>query len=248
MVFEWGGHWDEAKLQRRAERQMVEQVPKCIRVLLVGDQSLILEALACLLSQESDIRVVGRGTSQGDVMNLVETTSSDVLLHDSGSSDATALDFLQFAKQEGLPVPVIVVSPFSSRYVVHQALVTGARGYVLKRASSRDLVHAIRSVHAGGVYLDGAIDGMPVEALWPLGLGEMPAGAIQIRVLAPREEEVLRLIALGFTAKEIADKLGINPRSVETHKRRASAKLGVRSRAKIVEYGMMKGWFRHFGH
>ncbi|NGM38946.1 response regulator transcription factor [Methylobacterium sp. DB0501] len=208
----------------------------------------MLEALECLLLQENGISIVGRGTSLLDAGNLAEATVSDILVHDVSLSETTAVDVLHLLKQEGLSVPVVVVSTVSNRHIVHQTLAAGARGYVLKRASSRHLVHAIRSVHAGGVYLDAEIGGTPVEALQLAGLGKVASGAITVRPLAPREEEVLRLIALGFTAKEIGDRLGINARSVETHKRRAIDKLGVRTRAKIVEYGMMKGWFRNAPH
>ncbi|WP_162501336.1 LuxR C-terminal-related transcriptional regulator [Methylobacterium crusticola] len=219
---------------------------KGIQVLLAGDQNLILEALECLLSRHDDMHVVGRGTSRCDVMHLVATAPCDLFLYDSSLSETTATDFLQFVRQEGLPIPVVVVSAFSTHHSIHRALVAGARGYVLKRASSRTLVHAIRSVHAGGVYLDADLGETLAGALGAVGLGAAAAGAMADRPLAPREEEVLRFIALGFTAKEIADRLGINERSVETYKRRASEKLGVRTRAEIVEYGMMKGWFKLF--
>lgn len=232
---------------------MAGPAPDCIKIFLAGDQRLMLEALECLLLQERGIRVVGRGmSSRGmssrDVVNLAGATASDILLHDISLSETTAVDVLHHLKQEGVCVPVVVVSTVSNRHIVHQALAAGARGYVLKRASSRHLVHAIRSVHAGGVSLDAAIGGTPVEALQLSRLGGAVCDAITVRPLASREEEVLRLIALGFTAKEIGDRLGIHARSVETHKRRATGKLGVRTRAEIVAYGMMKGWFRHAPH
>src|SRR5262249_37354434 len=120
------------------------------------------------------------------------------------------------------------------RGYLQQLLQAGAVGYVLKRAAADDLIHAIRAVVRGGTYLDPSLAGKVLG-----GLAGRPAhdGA-----LSDREEEVLGLIARGFTNREIAARLEVSVKTVETHKARAMEKLGLESRAGIVAHAIQAGW------
>jgi DNA-binding NarL/FixJ family response regulator len=118
-------------------------------------------------------------------------------------------------------------------------LQAGASGYLLKRAAADDLIHAIRTVARGGIYLDPSLAGTVLGGLrTPSIRAGFPGGA----PLSDREEEVLRLIARGFTNREIATQLDVSVKTVETHKARAMEKLGVDSRAGIVAYAIRSGW------
>jgi DNA-binding NarL/FixJ family response regulator len=213
-----------------------------IRVLLGEGQALVLAGLERLLGEAGDIAVIGCTTSGRKALRLVLDERPDVALLDVDLGESSAIAVLQELQGQGSHVPVIVLSGHTDRHYVQQALVAGARGYVLKQGTSANLLNAIRSVHAGGLYLDPEMAEICVAAAPPRV--EHAAPRIAVRPLTAREEEVIRLIALGFTAKEIGGKLGINARSVETHKSRASDKLGLRSRAKIVQYGVLRGWFQ----
>ena len=121
------------------------------------------------------------------------------------------------------------------RGYLQQLLQAGASGYLLKRAAADDLIHAIRTVARGGTYLDPSLAG---KVLGGLGGAAGPGR----RPLSDREEEVLRLIARGFTNREIAAQLDVSVKTVETHKARAMEKLGVDSRAGIVAHAIRAGW------
>jgi DNA-binding NarL/FixJ family response regulator len=136
---------------------------------------------------------------------------------------------------------VIVLTRHADRAFVQQLLQAGASGYVLKRSASEELVRAIGRVAAGQVYIDPAVAefvvggtaGRGVHALIDAGPG-----------LSSREEDVLRLIACGLLSKEVAARMRISIKTVDTHKTNAMRKLGMTSRVDVVRYAVMRGWLQ----
>ncbi|KMO33199.1 LuxR family transcriptional regulator [Methylobacterium tarhaniae] len=217
-------------------------LPRVTRVLLADDHPLLLNGVTALLEACEGLQVVGQAGSGSQALRLIGQLKPDVAVLDIALPD---LHGIAVAKQVAKDVPatrIVMLSAHEDRVYVQQALSAGARGYVLKRSASETLGQAVRAVRSGGVYLDPAIAAHLVTA----SLAE-PASRevaqLDARTLTQREQEVIRLIALGFTTKEAAARLGITDKSVETYKARASDKLGVRSRAKIVQYGILQGWF-----
>ena len=117
-------------------------------------------------------------------------------------------------------------------------LLAGVKGYVLKRAAADDLIRAVRAVAAGGVYLDPSV----AEQALPTSTADRASSRAGSEELSPREEAVLKFTAQGFSNKEIAGRLEISIKSVETYKARAALKFDLRSRADIVRYGVSRGW------
>ena len=140
------------------------------------------------------------------------------------------------------PTAILVLSIHDERVYIQRALAAGARGYLHKRSTGDDLAHAVRAVSSGGLFLDPSVAGrhLGLPDASP-GHGSRPPVSASI-ALTRREQEVVRCIAHGYTSKEVAVQLGINSKSVETHKARAAEKLGIVGRAKLVEYAMMQGW------
>jgi len=135
---------------------------------------------------------------------------------------------------------VLVLTLHEDRAYLNQALEAGVRGYILKRSAVENLVQAIRAVMVGGLYVDPAIvgrvlDGQRASARPSGGKGTAPA-------LTDREADVLKMVALGFTNKEIASRLDVGVKSVETYKARGLEKLGLKTRAELVRYASGQGW------
>jgi DNA-binding NarL/FixJ family response regulator len=124
---------------------------------------------------------------------------------------------------------------------VRLLLESGARGYVLKRAAAEELIYAIRTVAAGGLYLDPAVAGQFVGGLVRRGAGLVACAGAE---LSHREGEVVQLIAAGHSNKEVAARLGLSVKTVETYKGRSLEKLGLRSRADLVRYALQRGWLQ----
>jgi DNA-binding NarL/FixJ family response regulator len=136
-------------------------------------------------------------------------------------------------------VKILALTVHEDRAYVQPLLQAGARGYLLKRSAAEDLVRAIRAVAAGGIYLDPAIAD---KALSDGARPTEPGGESVTGELSHREREVLQFTAQGFSNKEIAGKLDVSVKTVETYKARAAEKLGLRTRADIVRYGVRQGW------
>lgn len=212
-----------------------------IRVLLADDHPLFLSGVRTLLEQADDMSVVGEAASGTQALRMIGETRPNVAVLDMTMPGLNGIAIAQDLAELGLQTRVIILSAHEDWTYPQQALRAGAQGYVLKRSTCDCLLQAIRAVQDGGLYLD------PIIAKYFVpGAGRVPTRAVgpgPLR-LTEREHEVLRLIALGFSSKEVAGKLGVTAKSVETYKLRASEKLNIRTRSKIVEYGMMQGWFQ----
>jgi DNA-binding NarL/FixJ family response regulator len=139
-------------------------------------------------------------------------------------------------------VKVLALTVHEDRGYLRQLLEAGARGYVLKRAAAEELIHAIRTVAAGGTYLDPAIAGKVLGAFVRPPAGK---GVSEGSDLSDREAEVLRLIAAGHSNKEISARLSLSVKTVETYKARSMEKLDLHSRADIVRYALQRGWLHN---
>jgi DNA-binding NarL/FixJ family response regulator len=134
---------------------------------------------------------------------------------------------------------VVALTVHVDRGYLQQLMQAGAAGYLLKHAAADDLIHAIRTVARGGTYLDPSLAVKVMGGLVGRSDGAPPDA---VAALSDREEEVVRLIARGFTNREIAARLDVSVKTVETHKARAMEKLGVDSRAGIVAHAIRAGW------
>ena len=135
---------------------------------------------------------------------------------------------------------VLVLTVHEDAAYVQPMLKAGAKGYLLKRSAAEDLLRAVHAVASGGVYLDPSVAGHALGDASPAARGadsDAPGEA-----LSPRETETLRLIAQGFSNKEIARRIDVSVKSVETYKARAAEKLGLRTRAEIIRYAASHGW------
>lgn len=222
-------------------KAMIPEGEHPIRLLLAERYTLVLAGLKLLLHEDPGIDVIGATTSGREALHVILHQRPDVAVLDVDLEEIGALAVLDQLREEKGGAHVLVLSGCVDQRSVQEALFAGARGYVLKQGTSASLLHAIRSVREGGLYVDPDV----AEACAAAALSLHPAGRVQPhpRAVTAQEEGVIRLIALGYTAKEIGDRLGISARSVEALKARATDKLDLRHRTKIVQYGVMRGWF-----
>jgi DNA-binding NarL/FixJ family response regulator len=210
-----------------------------VRVVLADDHPIVREGLRRLIDAQSDMRVVGEAADGEAAVHAARTLAPDVLVMDLsmpvlGGAQATAQ-----VRRDCPGVKVLALTVHEERAYLTQLLRAGASGYVLKRAASSELVHAVRTVAAGGTYVDPSLTSTLVEGY----LDGEAAGDEPIHdALSDREREVLLRIAQGFSNKEIAAELALSVKTVETYKARVAEKLGLRSRVDMVRYASRKGW------
>ena len=215
-----------------------------IRVVLADDHPIVREGLRILVNSEADMRVVGEAADGEAAWRVAKTLLPDVLVMDLsmpvlGGAEATAL-----VRRDCPMVKVLALTVHEERAYLTQLLRAGASGYVLKRAAPAELVRAVRTVAAGGTYIDPSLTGSLVEGF----LEAHVEGEEATDNLSDREREVIERIARGFSNKEIAAELGLSVKTVETYKARVAEKLGLRTRVDIVRYAARKGWLAEGGH
>jgi DNA-binding NarL/FixJ family response regulator len=212
-----------------------------VRVLLVDDHPVIRAGVRALLESEPDLCVVAEAGDGDAAARLARDVAFDVALFDvslPGTGGAELTKQVLAAKPD---VRVLALSAHEDISFVRMLLDAGALGYVLKRSACDELVLAIRIVARGGTYLDPSLAGQLVGSN---ARRTSPAGGLPAVSLSEREAEVIRLIAHGHTAKEMAASLGLSPRTLETYKARAMSKLNLRSRADLIRYAMRAGWLK----
>jgi DNA-binding NarL/FixJ family response regulator len=210
-----------------------------VRVLIAEDHETVREGLKLILGAQSDIEVVGEA---GDGLTAVERAQElmpDVVLMDISMPRLNGLRATKKLKESCPNVKIIALTRHKDDGYLQQLLSVGASGYVLKQSSSPELLHAIRSVAIGGKYLDPAVAGKVIGGFAGPRSGAPSRGD---RTLSDRETETLRLLAWGYSNKEIAGQLGLSVKTVEVHKANAMRKLGMQSRIEIVRYAVLQGW------
>ena len=210
-----------------------------LRIVLADDHAIVREGLRALIDRQGDMEVVGEAADGRAAVEIAERLQPDVVVMDVSMPvmNGTRATRELMGRQPDLKILALTVH--EERSYLRELLEAGASGYLLKRAAAEELVHAIRRVAGGGLYIDGHLIPEVLDRFVRHPRGD---GKSQGQPLTPREEEVLRQIAKGYSNKEIAGQLSVSVKTVETHKARASEKLKVHSRAGIVRYAMQQGW------
>ncbi len=210
-----------------------------ITIVLADDHRVVREGFRALLLTEPDFRIVGETGDGLQAMRLVDQLKPQVLITDLMMPGLSGIDVARQLRQREVRTRVLLLSMHANEAYVAEALRHGAAGYVLKDSSGADLVRAVREVAAGRRYLSP-----PFSEPAMLAYLEKfrKTGAFDLHeTLTNREREVLHLAAEGHTNGEIAAKLYISPRTVETHRANLMRKLGLRSHADLIRYALQRG-------
>lgn len=212
-------------------RHFVTATRATVKIALADDHAVVRSGLRMLLESEADLAVVGEAGALEDIAGVVDDGRPDVLLLDVHMRGGASLDLIPALAERTC---VLVLTMQDDPGYARTAMRAGARGYVLKEAEDAELLQAVRTVAGGGTYLDPAIGG---RLLTSSGRGVAPE-------LTEREREVLRLIALGHTNAEMAERLYLSLRTVETHRANIHRKLGTDSRVELVQHALEQGLVR----
>jgi DNA-binding NarL/FixJ family response regulator len=215
-------------------------VTEKIRIVLADDHPIVLDGLRNLIRVEPDFELVGEAASGLSALKIIREQRPDVAVLDISMPELNGIVLSRRLAGEMPVLRLLVLTLHEDRAYLNQALEAGVRGYVLKRSAVENLVQAIRAVLVGGLYIDPAIVGRVFESKQvnkrlAARKGVAPA-------LTDREADVLKMAALGFTNKEIASRLDVGVKSIETYKARGLEKLGLKTRAELVRYASGQGW------
>ncbi len=211
-----------------------------LRIFLADDHVVVREGLKALINAQSGMTVVGEAADGLTACQEVNRLKPDVVVMDVSMPELTGSQATERLAKESPQVKVLALTVHEDKGYIRQLLAAGAAGYVLKRAAAEELIHAIRVVAGGGIYLDPTMAGKVVG-----GFVRRATGAdSQLAVLSERETEVGRLTAAGYSNKEVAARLDLSVKTVETYRARAMEKLGLQSRADLVRYAVQQGWLQ----
>jgi DNA-binding NarL/FixJ family response regulator len=207
-------------------------------VVLAEDHSIVREGLRLLLAGDPSLRVVGEAADGIAAVELVERLQPNLLIVDVMMPGLNGLDVIRQTAQRSPHTAIVVLSMYADESYVLRALRLGALGYVLKQASSTDLLKAIAAVLDGRTYLSEPLSERAISAYVDKAR-ERPADPYES--LTPREREVFQLVAEGLTTAAIADRLTISPRTAEVHRMNLMRKLGLNSHTDLVRFAIKRG-------
>jgi two-component system response regulator NreC len=210
-----------------------------IRIVIVDDHFVVRLGLRTLLETEPDMVVVGEGANGIEGVAQAELLKPDVVVMDISMPEMDGLEATRRIRALGQSSHVLILTVHAQERYLFSVLRAGASGYVLKSTIDTELVEAIRVVSRGEAFLYPSATRMVLEDY----LTRVQSGNEQdaYERLSEREREVLRLLALGHTAGDIAERLYLSPKSVETYRARIMEKLGLDSRPALVRYALARG-------
>jgi DNA-binding NarL/FixJ family response regulator len=210
-----------------------------VRVLLVDDHPVVREGLRVLIDRQPGMRVVGEAADGATAAVKAGELQPHVVVMDISMPGVNGADATREIRKVSPHIRVVALTVHEDRTYVRELVEAGAAGYVLKRSAGEDLLRAIETVARGETYLDPGVAGLVLNELVR---GQRKSG--EAAELSNREIDVLRLIAQGFSNKEIGVRLRISTKTVETYKARAMEKLALTGRVDIVRLAVQEGWLR----
>lgn len=197
-----------------------------IRLMLVDDHPLVRDGLRARLANSPDIQVVGEAGDATEALEALHSCQPNVVLMDIGMKEVNGIDLTAMLIQRAPGLAVIMLSMYDNAEYVQRALAAGARGYVLKDAPSQEILMALHTVAAGGLYLSARMMAQAFRTPAPRNL------------LSMREQDILAFLASGKSSKHIARDLELSVRTVESHRQSIRRKLGLETQADLIRYAV----------
>ena len=210
-----------------------------IRVVLADDHAVVRKGIRQFMEEAGDITVVAEAADGDAALEAIRREKPDVAVLDIQMPRRTGIEVTRAVRDERLPVGVLVLTAYDDDPYVQAVLEAGANGYVLKNASSDEIVQAVHTVNEGQMALGPAV-ARKIVSRW-MSAGQTPPEPAEARP-TPREMEVLKLLTRGFTNKAIAAQMKISERTVQGHIASLFDKLGVSSRTEAVVRAAQLGW------
>ncbi len=213
-----------------------------IRVLIAEDHKTVREGLKMIVAAETDMEVVGLAGDGTEAVELAQKLQPDIIVMDISMSGVNGIEAAAELKKIAPSIKILTLTRHNDKAYLQKLLQVGVSGYVLKQSEADELLRALRTIAGGGNYLDPAVTEIVFDicAVKPNKL----RGEVANEQLSDRESEVLRLIARGYSNKQIAGQLKTSVKTIETQKATAMRKLKINGRDEIVSYAIVQGWLK----
>ncbi|HMP00876.1 MAG TPA: response regulator transcription factor [Gemmatales bacterium] len=208
--------------------------PRPARLIIIDDHPAVREALALRIARHSDMKLVGEADGYNTALRLISTTHPDVAIVDIGLKEGNGLDLIKRLRDRGETLRVLVWSMYNESLYAERALRAGAQGYITKQQATEDIIGAVREVLAGRVYLSPDM----TQQLLGRSVGTRSGPALPEECLSDRELEVYRLMGQGLSARSIAERMRLSPKTVETYRERIKEKLGLATTPELLRHAI----------
>jgi DNA-binding NarL/FixJ family response regulator len=210
-----------------------------LRILIADDHAIVRQGLKLLIDSQPDMKVIAEAASGDAVLQQAAAVKPDVVIMDISMPGINGLMATRMLKQRQPDTTIVALTRHEEKTYLEELLRAGASAYVLKQSAPTEFLRAVRAVAAGGIYLDPSMTAQVADGL----LAPKPSVDAEGGGKATeRENQVLRLVAIGHSNVEIAEKLLISVKTVEVHKTNAMRKLGLTGRVDVIRYGVLQGW------
>jgi two-component system, NarL family, response regulator NreC len=213
-----------------------------LRILIAEDHLTVRAGLKLIVDAEKDMKVVGETDNGREAIELAKQLQPDIVLMDISMPELNGLVATAKLKRVLPEIKILTLTRHTDDAYLRELMEAGASGYILKQSAAGELIRAIRTVAGGNFYLDPSLTEKVFRDF--SGKNGKLRGDLSGERLTARESETLRYVALGYSNREIAEKLDVSVKTVEAHKANALKKLNMTSRKDIVGYAIMQGWMR----
>jgi two-component system response regulator NreC len=213
-----------------------------LRILIAEDHVSVREGFKFIIESQADMEVIGEAGDGRAAVEMAGELKPDIVLMDISMPNLNGLKAAAKLKRVAPEIKIITLTRHTDSAFLHELLQAGVSGYVLKQSAAEEIIRAVRSVAEGNNYLDPAITGKVFDDY--AGKRSKLRGETTGVPLTDKESEVLRHIALGYSNQEIAHKMNVSVKTIESQKANSLKKLAMRSRKDIIRYAILQGWMQ----
>ncbi len=213
---------------------------KKLRIFIVDDHPIFRKGLIQLINEESDMEVCGEAEDVFSATHKVRQLKPDLVIADITLKDTSGLELIKFIQDNNLNIPSLVLSMHDEKVYAERALVTGARGYIMKQEMSGQVTTAIRQIISGKIYISESMNDRLLSNFLAKGgeAGKKNIDDDPASMLTGRELEIFRLIGKGYTRKDIAESLNLNVNTIGTYRERIKEKMNISSSNELLSYAI----------
>ncbi len=211
-----------------------------IKIVFADDHSIVRDGLRSLFKSEPEFEIVGEASDGNEAIRLIKENRPHVAVLDISMPNVTGVEATRIIKKDFPDTKILILTIHEDEEYIHEMILAGADGYVLKDAGKKEIFEAVRAIATGGTFFSSQVSKLLLEGLVKRTRNREQFPGIRENELTNREIEILRLIAEGLTSKQIADKLFLSVTTVNTHRTNIMKKLDIHETVGLVKYAIQK--------